>query len=354
MKTVAKLSVTLLALTFGILFNGCLKDGKDGAPGAPGIDGVAGPKGESGDGKCQACHNDSSQILAKILQYRNSVHSEGATASRQAAACARCHTNEGFVQFVRTGIDSFPGGVADPTPQNCRTCHMIHTKYDTTDFRPRVSEPVLVRLVDKTIDYGDGNVCANCHQPRTTSKIPTVGGDSIKLTSTRYNAHHGTQATMTKGLAGYEVPGSVPYTNSEHVKRVTDGCPTCHMPEPATGFLVGGHTLKVLAVDEETGAKTYNLNGCNTCHAAGTVKDMNYKKVQDTIAMLMDSLEHVLVNRKIMKDSTGVFAKAGTYSADEVGAVWNYNYLLDDKSGGNHNYPYAKALLINSIESMQK
>ena len=39
----------------------------------------------------------------------------------------------------------------------------------------------------------------------------------------------------------------------------------------------------------------------------------------------------------------------GTYETDKVAALYNYEWLLDDRSNGVHNFPYLERLLANSI-----
>lgn len=351
MKHLSRILVTFALLIASALYTGCLKDGENGSPGPEGATGPAGVDGKSGDSKCQVCHNDSSEMLAKILQYRGSTHATGARTDRADATCALCHTNEGFVAFVKTGIDSFPGGVMNPTPQNCRTCHMIHTKFDTTDYRMRQDSVVEIRTAKASYNFGTSGACASCHQPRTSSPLPKVGGDSVNITNYRWGPHYGTQATILSGIGAYLVAGSVPYTNSEHTKRAKDACAECHMRGKAVGQVAGGHSLQLSYGD--TAKPTPLLTSCVLCHTDKLVKDFNYKKVADTVKMLMDTLKVQLVAKKIMVDSTQL-AKVGKYSADVAGAYWNFKLVYSDRSRGNHNYPFTKALLTNSIEALKK
>ncbi len=43
----------------------------------------------------------------------------------------------------------------------------------------------------------------------------------------------------------------------------------------------------------------------------------------------------------------------GTMPSLDAGAVYNYLYVLEDRSGGAHNYMYAKTLLTNTISALQ-
>lgn len=350
MKQIIRILALFSVLLTSAVYTGCLKDGEDGSQGPQGATGPTGTDGKSGEAKCQVCHNDSSAMLAKILQYRNSTHAAGTNSGRSDATCAKCHTNEGFIKFVKTGIDSVPGGVANPTPQNCRTCHMIHTKFDTTDFRQRLDSVVEIKVAKESHGFGTGSSCGSCHQPRTSTPLPKVGGDSVTVTNYRWGPHYGTQATILAGIGAYKVAGSIEYTNSEHTKRAKNSCVDCHMGKPY-GQVAGGHTLRMSYGD--TAKPTPLLTSCVTCHTDGLVKNFNYKLVQDTVKMLMDSLKVQLVKKKILVDSTGL-AKNGKYSADVAGAYWNYKLVYADRSKGNHNYPFTKALLTNSIEALKK
>ena len=40
------------------------------------------------------------------------------------------------------------------------------------------------------------------------------------------------------------------------------------------------------------------------------------------------------------------------FSNLQLGILWNYQYIREDKSFGVHNYKYAKALLENSIAAL--
>ena len=55
-----------------------------------------------------------------------------------------------------------------------------------------------------TVDFGTGNLCANCHQSRPidAAVMPVVGGPDITLTAAnkRYGSHHGPQANIIGGI----------------------------------------------------------------------------------------------------------------------------------------------------------
>ena len=94
------------------------------------INQVANPD-STGISTCFSCHSDQDfALLAAQKQYAESIHGAGVNSdknrlvrsSRQ--ACERCHTHEGFVEYV-TGI---PATGENFTPIDCFSCHEPHNK----------------------------------------------------------------------------------------------------------------------------------------------------------------------------------------------------------------------------------
>lgn len=333
------------------------------------LEGPAGPAGASGENgkdgingkdavldstllvtsnECKTCHNDSTLIKAKQLQWANSGHANNGHYDRSTTQCAGCHTSEGFKERITLGTDTVFANVENPTPQNCRTCHNIHSKYDSTDWNLRVSGDVKIRLTGETFNLGKGALCASCHQPRTSYPIPGADGkDSVKVAASSYGPHHGAQATMFAGTGGYEIAGSTEYKNSEHLTKVENSCPECHMG-PATGGVAGGHTFGYRY--EYNGTEKQSVKSCTPCHA--TAKSLDYDSVQTKTARLVKELKDSLVAIGAIDTANAV--KTKTFPVKVAGAIWNYKMIIEDKSMGVHNYPYQSALLKNSIESLKK
>jgi hypothetical protein len=348
MLTALAVAVAMTALV------GCVaQDGKDGA------DGATGPTGLAGTAQCAACHNDSTTMLAKILQYQNSTHYTGLTFARSDATCARCHTNEGFIQHITTGIDTFKvagvaSGVPNPTPQNCRTCHNVHTNFDSTDFDLRLEGQVQIRVSGESFNFGKSAACATCHQPRPSTPLPTVSvTDSVNFANNRWGPHYGAQAGILKGAGGYELSGALPYTNSEHAIAAENGCVDCHMSRPF-GASAGGHSMQLSHGTNNTPL----LTGCYTCHdvtepAATRLTNFNFRGVKDSTNALMDTLKTLLIARNVM-DTLALSKFPTKQPAHYAGAFWNYKLVYADGSKGNHNWPYTKALLLNSIQALRQ
>ncbi len=348
------LSLLCLLLAFGM--TSCEGDeGPAGIAGDTGPIGPTGPEGPEGNGfqDCVACHQTQA-IAAKMLQYDNSVHATGGHYSYNWTSCAVCHTSQGFLERVETGSPMTAAPVEDPLPQNCYTCHEIHRTFTADDWVLTQTGPVTLWEGGETVDLGQSNLCISCHQPRVVSPPlpdPATGG-SINITNKRYGPHHGPQGVMLSGLVGYEVAGSESYSNSVHTfllaNNTANGCISCHMAT-AQGSSAGGHTFRVTS---EGGS--LNDAGCSTtsCHPAGTAGDlMDDRQMQ--IDTLLNDLRTVLVDKGLLDANTDYAIVPQDFDAHEAGALYNFKYVLEDKSRGVHNFKYAKALLINSKEAIE-
>ncbi len=354
----AKIITSLLkALTVFLLFGLIACEGDPGAPGAQGPAGPTGPQGPQGvagqDGQngaenCVDCHGNNQLITAKMFQWQNSVHAIGGHYERNDAACAACHTSQGFLDRIETGAMEASMDTEDPLPQNCYTCHKIHTTYTEADWALTADEPVTLWVGGTTHDIGKGNLCLNCHQARLRSPaIPEVTStDSVTITSAFWGPHHGSQGALFTGSSTYEIGEG--YENSLHSSLAEDGCIKCHMAPVIDGRGAGGHTFRV-----ETAEGELNPNGCVQCHSDADALEMLVTNTQNTFNTLLDSLENKLVAQGVLGITFGSLrAVPGTHSAPQAGALWNYLYLAEDKSGGVHNFKYAKTLIENSIAAL--
>ncbi len=356
-KNLPVFSLILAAILIG--FVGCT--GPEGPAGPPGKDGAP------GTAVCAVCHESSSFLLAKHRQFEHSLHYLGeafATANR--TACATCHTHEGFIESLTTGLDTALSAFSHPTGVNCRTCHNIHKKFDSTDFSLTYSAPVKFRYAggDKTYDFGSANICVKCHQARPVSPLPVVNGDSITVSNFRWGPHYSMNANIMAGVGGFEIPGPEPYgTNNPHKLLIKDACVTCHMATPY-GTFAGGHTFKMAY--ESGGSKVEHVASCaqSNCHPGATKFDIDGKvtEIKGLIAQLREKLiEKGLLD--VSRNTTGEEVlneyimlpgnRPKKFSALEAGAVLNYLLVAKDRSNGIHNYKYTKALLVNTLNALQ-
>ena len=347
------LSFFILLFAFGIM--SCEGDqGPAGEVGTVGPTGPGGPEGPEGAGfqDCVACHQ-SQKIAAKVFQWEHSVHATGGHYERNQASCAGCHTSQGFLDRIATGGATASMDIEDPLPQNCYTCHQIHSTFTTDDWALTQQEPVTLWEGGQTLDFGKGNLCISCHQARVVSPPlpdPATGG-TITITSSRYGPHHGPQGTMLPGLNGYEMAGPEPYENSAHTLLLANNtkhaCIVCHMGT-AQGTESGGHTFRVISE-----AGDINTAACVECHTdSGELLDLVDDR-QAQIETLMEELRLKLVDRGLVSATSDNAIVPQDFEGHEAGALYNYKFIQEDKSRGVHNFKYAKALLVNSIAALQ-
>lgn len=351
----------MLVIVAMIAATSCTKEGPAGPAGANGTNGVDGKDGEDGiDGQdgtatCIQCHDNTQAMFAKINQWEHSTHATGGNYDRNTEACAPCHTSQGFLERMAAGTMETETAISDPNPVNCYTCHSIHATYTPDDYALTYTDPVdFWHTGGKAVqaDWGTGNLCANCHQSRVVSPWPVVGSSDIyTITSYRYGPHHGPQAQLLGGFGGVEIPGTYSYSNSPHT-NTSNGCVTCHMAE-AAGSESGGHTMGM------------NYSGCTECHEETTTA-----LTAATVAMMaevqqwLDTLHYVLEELNIADAEGYLLGDDGVnrassdnpakLTADEAAAFFNYKFIEEDKSGGVHNYKYARALLNNSFDAIAK
>ena len=335
-KILIFMGIMLLSL---VLITACAAQGEPGPQGDTGSTGDTGPQGDPGpavevvpsDLSCTECHDDSTMITGKKTAWSESLHGTGdAYARGSSASCAGCHSGGGFSARIAAGLapDEVEEGDPNPTRQDCRACHQIHTSYTKDDFALETTDPVVFYAFEgQTFDGGKGNLCANCHQPRRAIAEPVDG--MIEITSTHWGPHHGGQGSMILGIAG---AGDVAGKPSKHATEVEDTCVTCHLGENDS------HTFEP------------QISACLECH--DDVEDFDVDDVQTEVQLMLDELEEILISRGLL-DEEGHPVK-GTYPADEASALWNWIYIAhEDKSLGVHNPSYTMNLLEWSLAVFQ-
>lgn len=318
-----------------------------GVLGCEGDPGPQGPPGPTAAESCFGCHGDtpgSSSINLSYIaaEYETSIHATGETFVRRTAECSGCHSHEGFLQRVASG--AFPTATQTHTSRiDCWTCHAPHT---TGNFSLRTDEPVTFVAGGGTVNYGTGNLCISCHQARAASPaVPAAATDSIKVTN-RWGPHHSTMGNLLAGKGGF-FSATHPAVNSGHSSEptiVAKGCVACHMDTPPSGGMAGGHSWK-MAYDDH-GNETQFVDACTSCHPSAT--DFDVRDGQTTIAALLGQVQARLLQTALI-DSTNLCVP-GYYSRSEAQAVWNYLFVLEDRSLGVHNTDYAEAMLQSALD----
>ena len=330
--------------------------GDKGDQGEQGIQGIQGDAGEDAATTCTQCHDNSTSISLASFQYNMSGHAMAEITNYgnrtygtvyPAGDCAQCHVSQGFKEFYETGtIVGAP--YTNPQNTNCYTCHEIHETFTEDDWA-LTHAGSLALMQGGTFDKGDGNLCARCHQSRTVSPMPAVGGAGVNITSDTWGGHHSPNANVVAAGGLYEVAGTTFYpTVLAHYAG--NSCVTCHMA-PANGNDAGGHTWSMEY--DYHGTETFNFNACSTCHGDKTATLAAMDALQTEIATKLETLRVLLDDDAINiynPDNGRNFT--GSFSDDVAGAYLNWQLILEDKSMGMHNPSYVRAVLDNTIAAM--
>ena len=301
--------------------------------------------------KCFTCHNGTMDAMQG--EWANSIHASGASVdytSRDGSDCSKCHNQDGFIDWITTGVlaDSYGNAKAI----GCFACHDPH---ETGNFSLR--SMAAVTLADgTTFDFEEGNLCANCHQAR---RVGSSVGANTNVSSSHWGPHHGPQGDLLAGAGGYE--GFTGYSKESSIgHQMLDGsCTYCHMSYANThdGYNVGGHSFNM----EFDG---YNVSlVCRDCHGEIGSRGSPYTVITDSVDYDGDTvIEGFQVEVEGLMDSLAVLLKAeGVLSSggspvvqviadgDLAGALFNYLMVEEDRSEGVHNPKYIISLLEASI-----
>lgn len=311
-------------------------------------EGDRGPAGPPGTTECMNCHSDDFGMANFLLpfqaEFAASLHANGETFVRRSSSCSRCHTNEGFQNYLLTGEG---GELVQSSPIGCFTCHSPHAN---GDFALRKSGPTDL-LVGAVYDKGASNLCAECHQSREASP-PIADGTTLTSRNSRWGPHHGPQSNILSGQGAYEFSGA--YSTGPSHASIADGCIACHMGPPPESALAGGHSFNIFY--EYHGAEEINGQACIGCHDAWTDDDelatTDTEAFQDAFQTDLDALQAAMgpnglgwLTSEDPAEATGGIVAAGTYDADELGAIFNFRLLAEDRSQGVHNTVYAREVL---------
>lgn len=297
--------------------------GPAGPAGAQGEVGPAGPAGADAAVTCVECHDSTDKITEKQTAWAGSLHGTNTSYLRGTSKdCAGCHSGGGFSSMVAAGLTPFTleAGDAEPTRQDCRTCHEIHTTYTGEDWALKTT--AAVTLADGTVfDGGSGNLCATCHQPRRF--FAAVDG-KVDVNSTHWGPHHGPQSAMLLGVGG---GGAVEGKAGAHAK-VENTCVGCHL---------NNHGFEP------------SLAACKECHT--DAENFDIGGVQTQVTEKLGELLHALEAAGMYHDGHPV---VGIYDEAKAAALWNYIYIsAEDKSLGVHNPGYTLALIEASLEALK-
>ncbi len=381
---------------------------------AHGLSGVAvgDPRMSLSADLCGSCHGEPLRH-GRFQQWQLSGHAnyELADSEGMSGTCARCHTVNGFLEWVPVLLGQVPGKSPSDSvainwtqdeihPQTCITCHDPHDVGTTTG----VGTDAKIRITGKTAmleagfqatGVGSGAICMTCHNSRRGLRNDKT---FASLPDPDHAPHLGPQSDVLMGQNAYFVTAGVRGRHS----FIHNTCVTCHMEEttpPASLSYEGGGTNHTFYAGKEvcakchTGIDIYNLQtgfegmiedlgtavaakfksvmaaqiaAGNTIDLGGTplTDASTIQKVElaeshgrQAINVILKNGTHidavtissVMVNRPSPMEPVNLYDVSG---AGLPKAYWNYELLENDGSKGAHNPTWILNVLNQSLDAV--
>ncbi|WP_022850476.1 multiheme c-type cytochrome [Limisalsivibrio acetivorans] len=296
------------------------------------------PEVSPGSGACLVCHDTGNEVQGHFFEYSDS-HDKAhlAEGSAQNDSCIECHTSQGFKAGIY-GTDIAPSDIEQPKGVSCDTCHDPHGESDNPHQLLAYGS---TSVAGETVDAGASALCYECHRA-TEETLPAVG-----------NIVHNSQAEMYEGTGGYEYGDDLGNLRSFHKKSGTT-CTDCHMKR-----LEG--TTHASFSDDYEGRADYCNDVCHSIIVDEITADgyIDYAGQTDMLNSKMAELKVAINTEAGLSTDTAV---KGDYAAEGVEggtllslnrAAYNYNFIKNDRSGGNHNFDYAVKLIELSLADLK-
>ncbi|MBC8331728.1 MAG: hypothetical protein H8E28_07080 [Anaerolineae bacterium] len=230
-----------------------------------------------------------------------------------ATACAKCHSSEGYVEFLETGANVFELPAAENMGIQCVACHNTATGDKTSVVMPSGVE---------LLGLGDEARCMECHQGRASTvsvnaKFEELGlvedVDTVSEDLGFINIHYFAAAATKYGtlaMGGYQYDGKTYDGNFAHVGEF-DTCIECHDP----------HTLEV------------KVDDCQVCHTdVAAVEDFaNVRMKGSLVDFDGDGDMEEGIKGEIEGMQAALYSAVQAYAADVAGVPLVYD---------SHTYPY--------------
>ncbi len=246
---------------------------------------------------CARCHEAPQHDKLLLSQWAASDHagSDEADGVAGQAACARCHTAQGFIAYTTTGSSVAPDA---PLPITCAACHDPHAATHPADLRVGYSR--------------EDDICRRCHNDEGHAELETP---------------HAPQAQMLAGTGGYEYD-LTEAPSSPHLNVAAKGCVSCHYASDP---------------DERPHRFRRDLASCLACHPEANANSLTWSAGRTEIIGLLSQLEDELERATAADSATTAFQQAN----------YNWHFVDADGSRGTHNHAYAKALLETSLAEFE-
>ncbi|MGE5402901.1 MAG: T9SS type A sorting domain-containing protein [Ignavibacteriales bacterium] len=315
-------------------------------------------------GVCNQCHDTPPRYqVGRLWALSNHATLPLSNIASPRKECYPCHSGAAFVKFAKNKANPGYDPATDTFPSiSCATCHDPHISANTS-IRVLTLDSLAngyVPASNPNFVGGKGLLCMNCHRGRENS-LKRVTAQQTKFAD-RFYPHYNPAADMFLGANAYEY--NLKVTGQGTHQSLPNACVTCHMAAiPDTTANPGRESWHLMAMTDDKGNdRTYV---CKPCHPTVTTSFEDVKassdydgdgKIEGTqaeIQGLLDKLKTILP-----KDSTG---EVVTMAADSqkvksdpkypknLGPIWDYYFVKNDRSLGVHNAKYAVAILQASL-----
>ncbi|MBI4302763.1 MAG: hypothetical protein HY665_00275, partial [Chloroflexi bacterium] len=342
-----------------------------------------GPSNSEGHGAGEAARVSMDSSVCTVCHGKPSNHNRGQLWAQSGHAqltsssvvisnsCARCHTGQGHLFWLKQAQAGKPGPVLDPgtnlgatstflasigsgadtaVPQTCQTCHDPHSEANPNHLRV-YGDTFMLPAGFQATNVGKGALCMSCHNTRNgiaryylkadgSTTTSTTGAVSFKedvpwlhnstdplpaLTTLSTGAPHApSQTDILMGKNGYFVDTTVNYRsphattvlpeNAVALKAMPDTCVTCHMDlVPATSTGSGtNHKFKIAAADV-----------CYKCHGEGMTAVPRQTETEELLESLAAKIEAgalATINKQTTLNPPQTQIKLTAYLFDANGA----------------------------------
>ncbi len=186
---------------------------------------------------CGVCHGEPPRH-GRFQQWQLSAHAnyELAIEEGESGSCSRCHTANGFIQWVEEygadpEVDVEVTWTAEEThPQTCQACHDPHdigtVSGDDNNATVRIlGDTAMLAAGFQATDVGSGAVCMTCHNSRRGLRNDSTFEEYAGTSESARAPHPGAQTDVLMGQNAYFVNVG----NRGLHSNLEDTCADCHM-----------------------------------------------------------------------------------------------------------------------------